>query len=199
MARNLATNAWSWYFDGSDVGLSSFTIDALARLADGDLLFSFTSDGFIGGILVDDCDIVRFHPTSLGSNTAGTWAPYFDGSDVELTTNSEDIDGLEIAPDGRLLLSTSGNPGVTGVSSPLRRNARYAEDDGPLDPACGCYTCRTHSRAYLRHLFIAGEMAARTLNTLHNLSFYLDTMKRIRDAIAFRSFETFRQEFLRPA
>jgi queuine tRNA-ribosyltransferase len=79
------------------------------------------------------------------------------------------------------------------------RNAQYAEDDGPVDPACACYTCRTHSRAYLRHLFMAGEMAARTLNTLHNLSFYLDTMKRIRDAIAFRSFETFRQEFLRPA
>ncbi|HEX5111049.1 MAG TPA: tRNA guanosine(34) transglycosylase Tgt [Vicinamibacterales bacterium] len=79
------------------------------------------------------------------------------------------------------------------------RNAKYAEDDGPLDPACQCYTCRTHSRAYLRHLFMAGEMAARTLNTLHNLSFYLDTMRRIRDAIAFRSFETFRQEFLRPS
>ena len=79
------------------------------------------------------------------------------------------------------------------------RNAQYAEDDRPVDPECECYTCLTHSRAYLRHLFMAGEMAARTLNTLHNLSFYLDTMKRIRDAIAFRSFETFRQEFLRPA
>jgi queuine tRNA-ribosyltransferase len=77
------------------------------------------------------------------------------------------------------------------------RNARYADDDGPLDPRCGCYTCTRHSRAYLRHLFLAGEMAARTLNTLHNLSFYLDTMRRIRDAIAFGSFATFRQEFLR--
>jgi queuine tRNA-ribosyltransferase len=77
------------------------------------------------------------------------------------------------------------------------RNARHAEDDGPLDPACGCYTCRRHSRAYLRHLFMAGEVSALALNTLHNLTFYLDTMKRIREAIAFRSFETFRQEFLR--
>jgi queuine tRNA-ribosyltransferase len=76
-------------------------------------------------------------------------------------------------------------------------NARYAEDDGPLDPACGCYTCRRHSRAYLRHLYMAREMTAGALNTLHNLSFYLDTMRRIRDAIAFRRFETFRQEFLR--
>jgi queuine tRNA-ribosyltransferase len=79
------------------------------------------------------------------------------------------------------------------------KNARYAADERPVDPRCGCYTCRHHSRAYLRHLYMAGEMTAGTLNTLHNLSFYLDTMKRIRDAIAFRTFETFRQEFLRSA
>jgi queuine tRNA-ribosyltransferase len=79
------------------------------------------------------------------------------------------------------------------------RNAKYAEDDRPLDPACGCYTCRRHSRAYLRHIYMAGEMTAGALNTLHNLTFYLDTMRRIRDAIAFRSFDKFRQEFLRSA
>ena len=79
------------------------------------------------------------------------------------------------------------------------KNARYAEDDRPLDPACQCYTCRHHSRAYLRHLFMAGEMTAGALNTLHNLSFYLDSMRRIRDAIAFRTFDSFRLEFLRSA
>ena len=79
------------------------------------------------------------------------------------------------------------------------RNARFAEDDGPVDPRCGCYTCRTHSRAYLRHLYMSGEMTAGALNTLHNLSFYLDTMQRIRDAISLRTFDTFRQEFLRSA
>jgi queuine tRNA-ribosyltransferase len=79
------------------------------------------------------------------------------------------------------------------------RNARFAEDDGPLDPQCGCYTCRTHSRAYLRHLYMAREMTAGALNTLHNLSFYLDTMVRIRDAIKLRTFDRFRQEFLRSA
>ena len=77
------------------------------------------------------------------------------------------------------------------------RNARYADDDGPPDPACRCYTCRRHSRAYLRHLHLSGEMTAAALNTLHNLTFYLDTMKRIREAIAFGTFDTFRQEFLR--
>ncbi|MBA3272060.1 MAG: tRNA guanosine(34) transglycosylase Tgt, partial [Acidobacteria bacterium] len=73
------------------------------------------------------------------------------------------------------------------------KNARFAEDDGALDPACGCYTCRTFSRAYLRHLFLAGEITASTLNTVHNLYFYLDTMRGIRDAIAFGTFENFRQ------
>jgi len=77
------------------------------------------------------------------------------------------------------------------------RNARYAEDDGPLDPRCGCYTCRRHSRAYLRHVYMAGEMTAAALNTLHNLTFYLDLMRSIREAIAFRTFENFRQEFVR--
>jgi queuine tRNA-ribosyltransferase len=75
------------------------------------------------------------------------------------------------------------------------KNAQYAEDDRPPDPECGCYTCRHHSRAYLRHLYTAGEMTAGTLNTLHNLHFYLDTMRRIRDAIVFGSFEALRQEF----
>jgi queuine tRNA-ribosyltransferase len=76
------------------------------------------------------------------------------------------------------------------------KNAAYAEDDRPPDPECGCYTCRTCSRAYLRHLFNAGEINASTLNTLHNLHFYLDTMSRIRNAIAFGRFESFRTAFL---
>jgi queuine tRNA-ribosyltransferase len=75
------------------------------------------------------------------------------------------------------------------------KNARYAEDQNPPDPECGCFTCRHHSRAYLRHLYMAGEMTAATLNTIHNLFFYLDTMRRIREAIVFGTFERLRQEF----
>ena len=75
------------------------------------------------------------------------------------------------------------------------KNAAWAEDDRPLDEACGCYTCRTCSRAYLRHLYMAGEMTAATLNTLHNVQFYLDTMRSIREAIEFDRFEAFRQGF----
>lgn len=77
------------------------------------------------------------------------------------------------------------------------KNARYADDPGPLDPACGCYTCRHFSRAYLRHLFMAGEMTAAMLDTLHNLTFYLDTMRRIREAIVFGSLESLRVEYCR--
>jgi queuine tRNA-ribosyltransferase len=77
------------------------------------------------------------------------------------------------------------------------KNAEYADDSQPPDPACGCYTCRHFSRAYLRHLFQAGEMTAGTLNTLHNLHFYLDTMKRIREAIVFATLEELRQSYRR--
>jgi queuine tRNA-ribosyltransferase len=77
------------------------------------------------------------------------------------------------------------------------RNARFAEDDRPPDEACRCYTCRTHSRAYLRHLATVNEMASATLNTLHNLHFYLDTMREIRKAIEFGSFGNFRLAFHR--
>ena len=75
------------------------------------------------------------------------------------------------------------------------KRAEFAEDVRPPDPACACYTCRRCSRAYLRHLHLSGEMAGRTLNTLHNLHFYLDTMRRMREAIAFGTFESFRQRF----
>ena len=75
------------------------------------------------------------------------------------------------------------------------KNARYADDQRPPDPACSCYTCATCSRAYLRHLYMANEINAATLNTLHNLNFYLDTLRRIRDAITFRRFDRFRLAF----
>ena len=84
---------------------------------------------------------------------------------------------------------------LTGRGPLSIKNARYAEDLSPPDPACGCYTCRHFSRAYLRHLYLAGEMTAAILNTIHNLYFYLDTMRVIRKAIMFGTFEKLRQEF----
>ena len=75
------------------------------------------------------------------------------------------------------------------------KGARFAEDMDPPDPGCECYTCRNFSRAYLRHLYMANEITASSLNTLHNLHFYLDTMKRIGEAIVLGSFEAFRLAF----
>ena len=63
------------------------------------------------------------------------------------------------------------------------KRKEYAEDDGPLDPACGCYTCRTFSRAYLRHLYVSKELLSFRLNSIHNLTYFLDTVRGARAAI----------------
>jgi len=76
----------------------------------------------------------------------------------------------------------------TSVGKVVIKNAQYREDAGPLDPACGCYTCRNFSRAYLRHLFLAEEILFSVLATLHNLRHYLDIMRRIRQAILLGDF-----------
>lgn len=76
------------------------------------------------------------------------------------------------------------------------KNAKYADDPRPLDERCGCLTCRTVSRAYLRHLYLNGEIAALVYNTIHNVWFYLDLMRGVRQAIALDSFGSFRESFL---
>jgi queuine tRNA-ribosyltransferase len=63
------------------------------------------------------------------------------------------------------------------------KQARYAGDEAPLDPNCGCRVCQRYSRAYLRHLYASNEVLAQVLNTVHNLSFYLDTMRAVRHSI----------------
>jgi queuine tRNA-ribosyltransferase len=76
------------------------------------------------------------------------------------------------------------------------KHARHAHDERPVDPACACYTCRTYSRAYLRHLFVSHELTSYYLNTLHNLHFYMNFMKEIRQSIAQGRFEEFYQTFM---
>ena len=68
------------------------------------------------------------------------------------------------------------------------KHARYKDDPDPIDPRCACYTCRNFSRAYLRHLFLAGEILYCTLATLHNVRRFLDIMREIRHAIISRTF-----------
>ena len=72
----------------------------------------------------------------------------------------------------------------------------YEEDEGPIDPECGCHVCRNYSRAYLRHLYRAGEILASHLNTYHNLYYYLDLMRRIRESIRSNNFSEFRRSYL---
>jgi queuine tRNA-ribosyltransferase len=71
------------------------------------------------------------------------------------------------------------------------KHARYKQDSGPVDPKCACPTCRSHSRAYLRHLYQSGEILYSTLATLHNLWFYLDIMRQIRQAILLGTFPSY--------
>jgi len=75
------------------------------------------------------------------------------------------------------------------------RNARYREDNSPVDSECDCYTCRNYSRAYLRHLFVAGEILAVVLNTIHNIRYFMNLMATIREAIKNDYYTTFRQNF----
>lgn len=75
------------------------------------------------------------------------------------------------------------------------KNSRYAEDDQPIEAGCTCYTCQRFSRAYLRHLYMARELLAYRLNTIHNLHYYLNLMENMRRAIEERRFEAWRQDF----
>jgi queuine tRNA-ribosyltransferase len=75
------------------------------------------------------------------------------------------------------------------------KNAQWTKDTRPLDESCQCSVCRRHSRSYLRHLYLNGEMLASILLTHHNLAFFLDTMRRVRQSIRSDDFPKFRREF----
>ncbi len=111
------TGTWEWIFDGSDVGIGSTDINALSVLANGTIVMSFNASFNVPGVgTVDDSDLVLFTPSSLGSNTSGAFSFYFDGSDVGLSANGEDIDGVEVLDDGSLLISTLGSVSANGAS-----------------------------------------------------------------------------------
>ena len=79
----------------------------------------------------------------------------------------------------------------TSMGKVVIKHAQYIEDEAPLDPACSCYTCRTFTKAYLRHLFQAGEILFSILATLHNVTYYLDIMRRMRQSILLGKFPEF--------
>jgi hypothetical protein len=120
-ATSLGANTagvFSLYFDGSDVGLSTTSedIDALSILSDGRIVISTMGDASVPGVSATDEDLLVFTPTTLGATTTGTWAMYFDGSDVGLSASSEDVDGMAIAANGDIYLSTPASFSVTGLS-----------------------------------------------------------------------------------
>jgi queuine tRNA-ribosyltransferase len=84
------------------------------------------------------------------------------------------------------------NGGVfTSQGKVIIKNAKYARDESPLDPACECPVCQRYSRSYIRHLFLAGEMLGAILTTQHNLHFYIDRMRKIRQSLLFGGFAEF--------
>ena len=116
IAYSASTGTWSQYIDGSDLGLADNDIDGVHVNDDGSVLFSLNQDGYVRDIgLVDDADILRFVPTATGKHTEGKFEKYFDGSDVGLNTNSEDIDAISIASNGDILLSTNGSYDIGGL------------------------------------------------------------------------------------
>ena len=76
------------------------------------------------------------------------------------------------------------------------KNKKYACDQRPLDEGCGCYTCRHFSRAYLRHLYEREEISSAVLNTIHNLHFYLDIFREIRQSIALNSYRELKRRLI---
>jgi len=84
----------------------------------------------------------------------------------------------------------------TNAENIVIKNARWREDNNPLDETCDCYTCKNYSRAYLRHLYVAGEILAMILNTIHNVRYYMRLMEQIRTALKDGSFLKFKKDFL---
>ncbi len=123
-AYDVATDSWHMFFDASDVGIGTSDLDAFHVRDDGSMLMSFSSDGLAipgltggpSGLLIDDSDVILFTPTSVGATTTGSFSFYFDGSDVDLTSSGEDIDGLYEFDDGSLGISTSGSITMTGLA-----------------------------------------------------------------------------------
>jgi hypothetical protein len=109
-------SAWSLFFDGSDVGVDAADVFALYLLDQDSILLTFTASVSVGGQTYAPTDIVRFDATSLGDVTAGSFSLYLNGIDVGLDSSSDNIDALEVLPDGRVLVSTTGGPTVPGLS-----------------------------------------------------------------------------------
>lgn len=150
-------------------------------------------DGYaIGGVSVGEpkdamYEVLSYHPAQLPD----THIRYLMGVGtpediIEAVANGVDIfDCVMPTRSGRFgRVFVNDNPPFFNI-----KNSRYAEDTQPIDPTCDCFACRTHSRAYIQHLFKVGEMLGPQLASIHNLTHYLGLMKRIREAIETDTFQ----------
>jgi hypothetical protein len=108
-------STWSMFLDGSDVGLKDTDIEGFYLADANTILMAFSTVVTLGNLPIEPYDIVQFDATSLGPTTAGNFSLYFDGNDVGLSVSAEKIDGFTLLADGRLLISTTGNPSVPGA------------------------------------------------------------------------------------
>ncbi len=116
VALDPATGAYAWVFDGSDVGITG-DVDAIDLLPNGHILISLDATASVGSLgYVYDADVIEFTPTSLGATTAGTFAWKLDGSDVGLSSSTEDIDAMYLLADGTMVVSFRNAFSVTGAS-----------------------------------------------------------------------------------
>ena len=180
------------------------------------LLFGIAQGGFFKDLRRESIDQI----TSLGFDGYALGGLSVGESKAELTEFVYDSTPLLPASHPRYLMGVGTHFDIiNGIAAGLdmfdcvlpTRNARngtlytshgkvnikrreYAEDDSPLDPACSCYTCRTFSKAYLRHLYTAGELLSFRLNSLHNLTYFLDLVRGAREAIAAGTFASYKKE-----
>jgi hypothetical protein len=133
-AFHTGTGQWSTFFDGDDVGLTGQTVIAAARTADGELLMTTAGGGSVTGLAggpaentYEAFDLIRFTPTELGENTAGSWTFHFDGSDVGLSGNTNrTIRGVTVLPDGTIGIAINSSANLPGgVSVNARDIARF--------------------------------------------------------------------------
>ncbi len=139
-----STGSLDLYLDGSDVGLSTSAedVDALELLPDGHLLVSTRGSFAVDAVLGDDEDLIELTPVALGPTSAGTWAMYFDGSDVGLADGGEDVDGVAVDLNGDLYLSTAAGFSVSGASGADEDVTAFTPDSLGSDTA-GSYASTT--------------------------------------------------------
>jgi len=155
-------------------------------------------DGYaIGGLSLGEEKEVTFEMVQLVTSLLPTEAPrYLMG----MGTPEDILAGVRIGVDmfDCVLPTRCARTGIlfTSFGRLNIKHARYSADTAPLDPACGCYTCRNFSRAYLRHLFLARELLAYRLNAVHNLFYYHSLMRDIRQALSEETMDQFARTFV---